>query len=105
MESNAWKGGSDMREIKQGPSMFYLGDSYEQAQAWIDFEIMGHVLTITHTIVKNGLQGQGVGQRLVEHVLAYSRENELKIIPQCPFAQAYFEKHPEHRDLLEGQTR
>jgi len=94
-----------MREIKQGPSMFFVGDSYESAQAWIDFTVEGHVLTITHTIVKNGLQGQGIGQRLVEHVIAYSRENEFKIVAQCPFAQAYFEKHPEIRSLLEGKTR
>ncbi|NCA98652.1 MAG: N-acetyltransferase [Clostridia bacterium] len=94
-----------MREIKQGPSMFFVGDSYESAQAWIDFSVEGHVLTITNTIVKNGLQGQGIGQRLVEHVIAYSRENEFKIIAQCPFAQSYFAKRPEHRDLLEGKNR
>ncbi|MDD2457586.1 MAG: GNAT family N-acetyltransferase [Eubacteriales bacterium] len=94
-----------MREIKQGPSMFFVGDSYEQAQAWVDYSVAGHILTITHTIVKNGLQGQGVGQRLVEHVIAYCRENELKISLLCPYAMAYFDKHPENRDLLEGRNR
>ncbi len=94
-----------MREIRQGPGMFYIGDSYERAEAWIDYTVEGHVLTITRTVVRNGLQHQGIGSRLVQHVVEYCREHEYRIVPVCSFAAAYFEKHPEDRDLLAGKTR
>lgn len=58
------------------------------------------VVTFTHTIVPEPLQGQGIGTRLVAGALAIVRERGWRVVPRCPFVAAYMEEHPETRDLL-----
>lgn len=57
-------------------------------------------IIVDHTEVNPDFSGQGVGQKLIENVLAYARENNLKIIPLCPFAKAQFDRHPDWHDVL-----
>ena len=49
-------------------------------------------IIIDHTEVDASLKGQGVGYKLVEAAVEYFRENNLKVIPLCPFAAAVFKK-------------
>lgn len=58
------------------------------------------VITIVHTEVGPELRGRGAGGKLVEAGVAWARAHHQKIIPQCPFARAHFEKHPELADVL-----
>ncbi|GAB3015881.1 GNAT family N-acetyltransferase [Spirosoma pulveris] len=51
-------------------------------------------LALTHTEVDPALEGHGVGSRLVEEVLQYAEQNNLKIVPLCPFVDAYLKRHP-----------
>lgn len=51
-----------------------------------------HQITIDHTEVNSSLKGLGVGYKLIEAAVAYLRENNLKAIPQCPFAKSVFDK-------------
>jgi predicted GNAT family acetyltransferase len=57
-------------------------------------------ITIVHTEVGPELRGQGAGLKLVEAAVVWAREQGKKIIAQCKFARATFEKHPELRDVL-----
>jgi predicted GNAT family acetyltransferase len=59
-----------------------------------------HHIVYTHTIVPDEISGQGVGSKLAHHVLDYARDNDLKVIPQCPFVAAYIERHPEYKPLV-----
>jgi len=59
----------------------------------------------THTVVPVALKGQGIASYLAKHVLDYARENNLNVIPQCPFVRAYIERHPEYDDLVQKSTR
>ncbi|MCK8494366.1 N-acetyltransferase [Spirosoma sp. RP8] len=52
-------------------------------------------LALTHTEVDPSLEGKGVGSRLVEGVLAYAEQHNLKIVPLCPFVAAYLKRHPD----------
>lgn len=49
-------------------------------------------IIIDHTTVSEQLRGQGVGRHLVEAAVNYAREQQIKIIPLCPYAKAAFEK-------------
>ncbi|MES2750969.1 MAG: GNAT family N-acetyltransferase [Pseudomonadota bacterium] len=64
------------------------------------YEIDGHVITFTHTIVPEELGGKGVGSKLVKGALNQVRADGLKVIAQCPFVKAYIGKHAEYVDLL-----
>ncbi|MEZ4792291.1 MAG: GNAT family N-acetyltransferase [Gelidibacter sp.] len=58
-------------------------------------------IIIDHTEVGDKLKGQGIGYQLVEASVDYLRENHLKAIPLCPFANAVFKKkHDQYADVL-----
>lgn len=53
---------------------------------------------IDHTEVNEGYKGLGI--QLIEAAVAYARNNNLKIIPLCPFAKKMFERKVDIRDTL-----
>lgn len=57
-------------------------------------------LIIEHTEVDPSLTGQGVGAELLEKLVAYVREKDIKVIPLCPFANAMFKKRKDLQDVL-----
>jgi len=58
------------------------------------------MIIIDHTEVDEALRGQGVGEDLVEYMVRYARENNLRVMPLCPFTHSVFEKREEIRDVL-----
>ena len=57
-------------------------------------------IIIDHTGVNPGNEGKGLGKQMVDQAVTYARENNIKIIPLCPFAKKVFDKTPEFRDVL-----
>ena len=57
-------------------------------------------IIIDHTEVDGSLKGKGVGRDLIAEGVKFARENNLKIIPQCSFAKAEFDKHDDYADVL-----
>jgi predicted GNAT family acetyltransferase len=55
---------------------------------------------IDHTEVNEEFSGKGVGKKLLMATVDYARNNNLKIIPLCPFAKSVFDKTEEIRDVL-----
>ena len=64
------------------------------------YELDGAQMTITHVIVAPALRGAGVGSALAQFIVQTARQGNLKIVPQCPFMAAYFERHADARDVL-----
>lgn len=58
------------------------------------------ILYLTHTEVPEELEGQGIGSKLVKHVLDKARSDGEKVAPWCPFVRAYIDRHPEYEDLV-----
>ncbi|MBC7890972.1 MAG: N-acetyltransferase [Sphingobacteriaceae bacterium] len=61
-----------------------------------------HTLALTHTEVDPALEGHGVGSAMVKGVLDYLRENNLRLVPLCPFVRTYLQRHPDYQDLVRG---
>lgn len=57
-------------------------------------------IIFSHTEVPKALEGLGIGAKMARAGLDYARENELRVMPLCPFIAAYMERHPEYHDLL-----
>ena len=55
---------------------------------------------IDHTEVNEDFNGKGVGKKLVMKAVEFARNNNLKIIPLCPFAKSVFDKTAEIHDVL-----
>ena len=57
-------------------------------------------IIIAHTFVEDSFRGEHIGKDLVAEGIKFARENNLKIIPLCPFAKAEFDKNPDYSDVL-----
>lgn len=57
-------------------------------------------IIIDHTLVDEKLRGQGAARKLLDAVVNYARERNLKIIPVCSYAKSIFEKDESIRDVL-----
>ena len=68
--------------------------------AFIKFNAVDNKLVLTHTEVPSALSGQGVGSLIVEKSLELMKSADEKLVPLCPFVQAYIEKHPKWKSLL-----
>ena len=89
-----------MLEIKKDENSFYVGEVSDKS-AEIHFVHNGNNLIIVdHTFVSEVMRGQRVGDALVKRVVDYAREEQLKILPLCPFAKSQFDRHPEYHDVL-----
>jgi predicted GNAT family acetyltransferase len=68
--------------------------------AFAEYRREGTNIVFAHTIVPEALAGRGIGSRLVHDALEEVRGEGLKVVPLCPFVDAYIGKHPETQDLL-----
>lgn len=57
-------------------------------------------LVIDHTGVPPALEGRGIAAALVNHAVAFAREQGLRLEPQCSYVAAAFRRHPEWNDVL-----
>jgi len=57
-------------------------------------------IIIDHTEVNPDYNGKGVGKQMVLAAVDFARENNIRILPLCPFAKSVFKKMPEIRDVL-----
>jgi predicted GNAT family acetyltransferase len=60
----------------------------------------GGVLAFLHTEVDPAQQRRGLGSQLVGFALDDASERGVKVVPICPFVDAYVRRHPEYRDLV-----
>ena len=58
------------------------------------------LIIIDHTEVHDDHRGSGLGRKLLDAVVAMAREEGIKIIPLCPYANSEFKKDPSIRDVL-----
>lgn len=56
-------------------------------------------MIISHTEVSDVLRGKSAGKQMVTASVEYARQNNLKILPLCPFARSVFEKVPAFADV------
>jgi predicted GNAT family acetyltransferase len=60
-------------------------------------ELVYHVhndrITLIHTEVPDELGGRGLGGELVRAALERARRDHLTIVPKCPYARSWLEKH------------
>jgi predicted GNAT family acetyltransferase len=63
--------------------------------AELDYRRNGHRLVLVHTEVPEKFEGQGVGGRLVAAAVARAARDGMVLVPLCPFARDWLQRHPE----------
>jgi predicted GNAT family acetyltransferase len=65
----------------------------------------GDRITFTHTEVPPESAGQGVASKLVAAALAFAREQELQVVPECAYVASYLKRHRELEDIIDPEYR
>jgi len=68
--------------------------------AELTYTVAGTRVILDHTDVDDALRGTGTGRKLVAAAVDWAREEELRLLPLCPFARSVFDKTPEFGDVL-----
>jgi predicted GNAT family acetyltransferase len=75
------------------------GSRFElRADGWLAelaYRVRGDRLVLVHTGVPPELEGRGIGGRLVTAALDRAAREGLVVVPLCPFARSWLERHPE----------
>jgi predicted GNAT family acetyltransferase len=69
-----------------------------RADGWLAelaYRVRGDRLVLAHTEVPLGLEGRGVGGGLVTAAVDRAAHEGLTLVPLCPFARGWLERHPE----------
>jgi predicted GNAT family acetyltransferase len=61
----------------------------------MDISVSGGKLRVYHTEVYPEHEGKGFAKVLLNKLVSHARENDLRIIPLCPYVLAQFKRHPE----------
>ncbi len=57
-------------------------------------------IIIDHTEAAEEVRGEGYAKKLVYHGVQFARENDLKVLPLCPYAKSVIQRNAELQDVL-----
>lgn len=81
----------------------YLIDLPGGEQAVLTYRHMSEDIVIAdHTYVPRSARGGGIAEKLVLRLIADSEATGRRIVPQCSYVAAQFERHPEWAHLMAG---
>ena len=89
-----------MREVADNKAQRRYELAADANTAFVSYQLEDDRIALTHTIVPEEMEGQGVGTRLVQGVLDDARERQLKVVPVCSFVRHFIEKHPDYADMV-----
>lgn len=69
-----------------------------------DYRDIDGARVFTHTEVFDQYEGQGVGSALIRGALDAVEAAGGRIVPVCPFVEAYVERHPGYADLVDEEV-
>jgi uncharacterized protein len=82
-----------------GESAFAIEDDGKRIAEMV-VSIESGKLTVFHTEVKQQYEGQGIAKRLLNYMVTYAREHDLKVVPLCSYVHAQFLRHTkEYEDV------
>ena len=65
-----------------------------------DYRVDRDRVVILHVETPPQLRGQGSAGRLMTGALQMIRSRGQKVVPVCPYAVAFIQRHPEYQDLV-----
>ncbi len=85
--------------IRHDPKTLRFNTVVDGVTGYVEYELAGDVMTITHTIVPPAIGGRGIAGALVKAALDHARAEGWKIVPQCSYADTWMRRHPDYEGL------
>ncbi len=83
------------------PNRIIVKDENDRMVAAVTFpNVTENTVNVAHTFVDPSLRGQGIASRLMLEMVKQLKQTGKKANPVCDYAASWFEKHPEHQDVL-----
>ena len=77
----------------QAASRFELHADGQLAE--LPYRRNGNRLVLIHTEVPEQLEGRGIGSALVLAAIERAERDGMTVVPLCPFARGWLERHPD----------
>lgn len=87
-------------EQSESKGVFFVTENGKRLAEMTYSKAGSNLIIIDHTEVSEELRGKSVGLQLVKSAVTYARENNIKILPLCPFAKSVFDRKTEYHDVL-----
>ena len=81
-------------------SRYEAVDDSGTVAGFVTYRRHGDRVVFQHTEVDDAYEGQGIGSTLARAVLDAARNEEQRVVPQCPFIKSYIDRHAEYADLV-----
>ena len=82
-------------------SRFEALDADGNLMGFADYLLLGGTIRFTHAETLPAYRGRGIASTVAEASLRAAKDAGLRVKPDCPYYQSYFEEHPEWAALLE----
>jgi predicted GNAT family acetyltransferase len=86
---------SDTSRATDNPAASRFELRVDSQLAQLVYRLRGDRLVIIHTEVPAALSGQGLGGVLVAAAVDRASREGLAVVPLCPFARSWLERHPD----------
>jgi len=86
---------SDTGQITDNTDASRLELRAEDHLAELLYRRRGNRFVIVHTDVPPELEGRGLGGALVRAAVDRATDEDLTVVPLCPFARLWLERHPD----------
>ncbi|MEB6565690.1 N-acetyltransferase [Acinetobacter towneri] len=87
------------QETQRGGEFFIERDGRHIAEITYQYQNEATIVA-DHTWVDNSLRGQGVARQLLDVLVAFAREKQLKIVPTCSYVDVMFQREAEFADVM-----
>jgi uncharacterized protein len=86
---------SDAPQVTDNPAASRFEIKVDGQLAQLVYRLRGDRLVIIHTEVPRALSGQGIGGVLAAAAIDRAASQGLTVVPLCPFARSWLERHPD----------
>ena len=88
-----------MNEVRRTDEQFLIRLA-KGKYAYLEYHVSADALYIDSTFVPEEYRGRGLADTLMKAAIEHAKDNKLKIVPVCSYAELFFERHPEYQNLL-----
>lgn len=83
--------------------VFYIEDQGQRSAEITYQQHDSNTIIADHTWVDPNFRGEGVARKMLDVLVDYAREHQLKIIPQCSYVAVMFKRDQSLKDVAVSQ--
>ncbi|MFF2780698.1 GNAT family N-acetyltransferase [Streptomyces sp. NPDC058052] len=97
--------GPVIRDVREkGRLEAYVDDVFAGVIVFFALDEEPHALVAVHTVVDADHEGRGIAGALVREFYAIAAREGVPVVPLCPYAAKWAERHPEEAPPASGEV-